>query len=211
MVGKKRWTFYHPDDLSGTMERATVVVQQKGEMLFVPSGWRHSVENLEETISVNHNWIMAGALDCILACLIDEIKAIEGEMHAWGMMSTEINDIVSINRMREDMLRGCVGMDVTTFTLLVLKCFTECLVTLVIDDSAAGDDNKAEVWFDFICVKKVLGYLLELAKEDSGGKDAYVLALHHRLISTLGHNLGSEVLNVIHMLNSDMCTGCNES
>lgn len=23
----------------------------------MPSGWHHSVENLEDTLSVNHNWI----------------------------------------------------------------------------------------------------------------------------------------------------------
>lgn len=27
------------------------------QALFVPSGWHHSVENLEDTVSVNHNWI----------------------------------------------------------------------------------------------------------------------------------------------------------
>lgn len=27
------------------------------QALFVPSGWYHSVENLEDTVSINHNWI----------------------------------------------------------------------------------------------------------------------------------------------------------
>jgi hypothetical protein len=27
------------------------------QALFVPSGWHHSVENLEDTLSINHNWI----------------------------------------------------------------------------------------------------------------------------------------------------------
>ena len=35
------------------------VEQGAGELLFVPSGWYHEVENLEDTISVNHNWLTA--------------------------------------------------------------------------------------------------------------------------------------------------------
>lgn len=33
------------------------VEQGPGAALFVPSGWHHTVENLEATLSVNHNWI----------------------------------------------------------------------------------------------------------------------------------------------------------
>nr|KYP53927.1 JmjC domain-containing protein 4 [Cajanus cajan] len=30
--------------------------QDAGEIIFVPSGWYHQVHNLEDTISINHNW-----------------------------------------------------------------------------------------------------------------------------------------------------------
>ncbi|XP_043275606.1 2-oxoglutarate and iron-dependent oxygenase JMJD4 isoform X2 [Venturia canescens] len=33
------------------------IIQNEGEIIFVPSGWHHQVWNLEDTISVNHNWI----------------------------------------------------------------------------------------------------------------------------------------------------------
>ena len=33
------------------------VVQEPGELLFVPSGWYHQVENLTDCISINHNWL----------------------------------------------------------------------------------------------------------------------------------------------------------
>ena len=39
--------------------RPLEVVQQAGELLFVPSGWYHQVENLTDCISVNHNWLNA--------------------------------------------------------------------------------------------------------------------------------------------------------
>ena len=28
-------------------------------MIFVPSGWHHTVENLRDTLSINHNWLNA--------------------------------------------------------------------------------------------------------------------------------------------------------
>lgn len=35
------------------------VIQREGEIIFVPSGWHHQVMNLEDTISINHNWTNA--------------------------------------------------------------------------------------------------------------------------------------------------------
>ena len=32
------------------------IIQNRGEIVFVPSGWHHQVENCENTISINHNW-----------------------------------------------------------------------------------------------------------------------------------------------------------
>ena len=47
------------DDGSASETRASLrplcVVQRAGELLFVPSGWYHEVENLEDCISINHN------------------------------------------------------------------------------------------------------------------------------------------------------------
>jgi hypothetical protein len=36
---------------------AIEVIQEATETIFVPSGWHHTVENIEPTLSVNHNWI----------------------------------------------------------------------------------------------------------------------------------------------------------
>lgn len=34
-------------------------IQEQNEIIFVPSGWYHQVHNLEDTISINHNWYNA--------------------------------------------------------------------------------------------------------------------------------------------------------
>ena len=33
------------------------LLQGSGDVIFVPSGWHHTVENLEDTLSINHNWL----------------------------------------------------------------------------------------------------------------------------------------------------------
>eukprot|EP00814_Leptocylindrus_danicus_P022377 CAMPEP_0116004240 /NCGR_PEP_ID=MMETSP0321-20121206/493_1 /TAXON_ID=163516 /ORGANISM="Leptocylindrus danicus var. danicus, Strain B650" /LENGTH=199 /DNA_ID=CAMNT_0003472521 /DNA_START=936 /DNA_END=1535 /DNA_ORIENTATION=- len=38
-------------------KHAIEIIQEVGETIFVPSGWYHQVENLEDTLSINHNWI----------------------------------------------------------------------------------------------------------------------------------------------------------
>jgi hypothetical protein len=43
--------------LPEAFQKTTEIIQCSGEALFVPSGWHHSVENLEDTISINHNWL----------------------------------------------------------------------------------------------------------------------------------------------------------
>eukprot|EP01043_Picozoa_sp_COSAG02_P042511 COSAG02_NODE_3621_length_6458_cov_23.823243_2_plen_459_part_00 len=48
---------------------AIEIIQQSGEAIFVPSGWHHSVENLEDTLSINHNWINA----CNLQWTVDHV------------------------------------------------------------------------------------------------------------------------------------------
>uniref|UniRef100_A0A1I8ISJ6 Jumonji domain-containing protein 4 n=1 Tax=Macrostomum lignano TaxID=282301 RepID=A0A1I8ISJ6_9PLAT len=35
------------------------LLQEPGDVLFVPSGWHHQVANLEACISINHNWFNA--------------------------------------------------------------------------------------------------------------------------------------------------------
>jgi Cupin-like domain len=43
--------------LQEARRHAICVVQEAGETIFVPSKWYHTVENLEDTISINHNWL----------------------------------------------------------------------------------------------------------------------------------------------------------
>jgi len=58
---------------------AVVCVQASGEALFVPSGWHHTVDNLEDTASINHNWLNG---NCV--------------RHSWGFMRATFERAVSL-------------------------------------------------------------------------------------------------------------------
>jgi hypothetical protein len=79
--------------------------------MFVPAAWQHTVTNLSETLSINHNWITTANLDLVWDCIASEIKAVDSELRAWR---------VDCQEARENMLRGCVGLDVTTFLFMIL-------------------------------------------------------------------------------------------
>ncbi|XP_058087944.1 arginine-specific demethylase JMJ20 isoform X2 [Magnolia sinica] len=46
--------------------------QEQNEIIFVPSGWYHQVLNLEDTISINHNWFNAFNLSWVWNLLLKD-------------------------------------------------------------------------------------------------------------------------------------------
>lgn len=48
--------------------------QEKNEIIFVPSGWFHQVHNLEDTISINHNWFNAYNVSWVWNLLLKDYK-----------------------------------------------------------------------------------------------------------------------------------------
>ncbi|XP_047632277.1 2-oxoglutarate and iron-dependent oxygenase JMJD4 isoform X3 [Phacochoerus africanus] len=59
------------------------VTQEAGEMVFVPSGWHHQVHNLEDTISINHNWVNGCNLANMWHFLQQELCAVQQEIIEW--------------------------------------------------------------------------------------------------------------------------------
>jgi len=67
-IDKEEYPNFHRTD-------PIVILQQKNEAIFVPSGWYHQVVNLEDTLSVNHNWFNAYCLQDISTYLHAELSA----------------------------------------------------------------------------------------------------------------------------------------
>jgi hypothetical protein len=129
VVGTKKWTFYPPNEFSRC--EAFSIVQETGQTIFVPATWQHKVLNLEETISINHNWITSANLDLVWDCLVVEMAAIRSELEGWGESGDDENGLDQNAEACENMLRGCLGLDMTGFVLMALVGLLEATTELV--------------------------------------------------------------------------------
>ena len=145
VIGEKKWTFYPPtvgsdkSDGETNLLRSFVLTQKEGDAIFVPSGWKHEVVNVIETISVNHNWCTAASVDRVWECITVEIAAVEKEADAWKLPK---EDWAS----RENMLRGCIGLDVTAFFFALLVSLLDDLAWF--GGESCGEDDDSERYFD---------------------------------------------------------------
>lgn len=136
IVGKKRWLLFPPGeenhlcDIQGqliydaTSEelndhskyreydhdslKCYELIQDPGQIVFVPSGWHHQVWNLEDTISVNHNWINGCNVWNMWLTLKKELLAV----------IKEVNDCRDMNDWTghcQLMLKTLYGMDYIQF------------------------------------------------------------------------------------------------
>lgn len=92
-------------------------LQRPGELMFVPAKLRHQVTNITEALSINHNWISVWNLADVWGCMKSEIKAVDRELESW-----KINEVDA----KENMLRGCFGLDVASFIFMILFYGATC-------------------------------------------------------------------------------------
>ncbi|KAF4520585.1 hypothetical protein B566_EDAN005996, partial [Ephemera danica] len=96
ICGRKRWLLFPPGnekklvthfgempflcELAAPEDQAILVEQEAGETIFVPSGWYHQVWNLEDTISINHNWLNGCCIAQAWAGLKNDLRAVKKEL-----------------------------------------------------------------------------------------------------------------------------------
>lgn len=93
------------------------IIQEAGEAIFVPSGWHHQVWNLEDTISINHNWINGCNIKQIWIGLSSCLSAVQKEV-------SDCSDMDDWHSHCQVMLRATHGMNYEEFYDL-LKCVAE--------------------------------------------------------------------------------------
>ncbi|KAI9909589.1 hypothetical protein PsorP6_014841 [Peronosclerospora sorghi] len=65
------------------------IVQETGDAIFVPSGWYHQVRNLEDTLSINHNWFNGYNIRDVWSFLQREYAAVKKELEDLGLPAHE--------------------------------------------------------------------------------------------------------------------------
>ncbi|WRT68737.1 uncharacterized protein IL334_005717 [Kwoniella shivajii] len=85
IVGRKIWWLFPPDKLGSVKDKhgelvfdvrelkdeggGIKILQEEGEIIFVPSGWHHQVLNIDFCISINHNFFASPTLPLIYETL----------------------------------------------------------------------------------------------------------------------------------------------
>ena len=81
--GKKLWKFFVSNENGRNVFN---LEQTRGEMVFVPSGCFHTVENLEDdTISINQNWFNEWNIFNVCKKLISDTVNVKGELNDFGI------------------------------------------------------------------------------------------------------------------------------
>lgn len=159
VCGVKEWTFYPPPppNTEPPAPSSFVVRQEAGECVFVPAGWRHTVTNLEETLSINHNWITTSNIDLVWDCIVSEMHQVGKELRKWD----DGDNISSSSDMEahESMLRGCAGLDVTAYYFMIVHGIIEALKSR--PSAVADTTGLTTTIFDLVRLGDMLETLLD--------------------------------------------------
>lgn len=124
ICGKKKWIFVPPGeehklkdkfgnlayDVTESLDSVQhfEIIQKAGEAVFVPSNWHHQVWNLEDTISVNHNWINGCNVDTMWLSLSNHLIKVKDEIK-------DCKDMPDFEDHCQLMLKASFGMDFQEF------------------------------------------------------------------------------------------------
>ncbi|KAL2243690.1 UNVERIFIED_CONTAM: 2-oxoglutarate and iron-dependent oxygenase JMJD4 [Sesamum indicum] len=98
--------------------------QEQNEIIFVPSGWYHQVHNLEDTISINHNWFNAYNISWVWDLLLREYHEAKGYIE-------DIKDICDdFECLCQRNLAANAGMDFRDFFIFMIRFAIANLVLL---------------------------------------------------------------------------------
>ncbi|EEQ98616.1 conserved hypothetical protein, partial [Perkinsus marinus ATCC 50983] len=114
--GRKAWKFGARENCK---ELSIEFEQGPGEVVFVPSGWTHSVVNLEEdTISINHNWFCGPNIRRVYAAFEADVAEVIRNLHGFGV--TREPDTQWYDEHVQLILKGNDSMDITMLVDCIL-------------------------------------------------------------------------------------------
>ncbi|KAK2514020.1 Jmjd4 [Columba guinea] len=113
------------------------IVQEAGEIVFIPSGWHHQVYNLEDTISINHNWVNGCNVAIMWCFLQDELAAVQREINEWK------DPMDDWHLQCQLIMKSCTGIDYKEFYNF-LKVIAENRISVLengLDDEASAKNT----------------------------------------------------------------------
>ncbi|NWH41928.1 JMJD4 protein, partial [Chloropsis hardwickii] len=118
------------------------ILQEAGEIVFIPSGWHHQVYNLEDTISINHNWVNGCNVAVMWCFLQDELAAVQREISQWK------DPMDDWHLQCQLIMKSCTGIDYKEFYNF-LKVIAENRISILEkgldEESSSRNDSKAAI------------------------------------------------------------------
>lgn len=127
------------------------VIQEPGEIIFVPSGWHHQVWNLEDTISINHNWFNGCNINYICKQLHSSLKEVQKEI-------IDCREMTDWDLQCQIILKTHHGMDLKDFCQLL-----EYIGNRALTELSRNKPDSDIIWhsvFDLLKVEESLQYIL---------------------------------------------------
>lgn len=129
------------------------LIQNPNETLFVPTDWYHEVWNIEDSISINHNWFNACNLMKIWTNLKDHYLRVVREID-------DCADMDGFPLQCQILLKASFGMNYSDFFDLLkyvsdrrIEFFNESKAVVIFDAYELGEQH---ILFDLKCILKVL-------------------------------------------------------
>jgi hypothetical protein len=133
------------------------VRQKRNEIVFVPSEWYHQVKNIENTISINHNWFNSTNIKSIWNIHRGELKKVEAEI---SDCKPGCKDEQEWNDMCQSLLRNSHGMNFEDFINLCTFIAKRRIELLKNSDGIVKFDGYKfganHLLYDLNIVKKIL-------------------------------------------------------
>ncbi|XP_033728591.1 uncharacterized protein LOC117317769 isoform X2 [Pecten maximus] len=104
------------------------VIQEPGEVIFVPSGWHHQVHNLEDTISINHNWMNGCNIHRCWKFLKQELSDVQREI-------SDCQDMEGWHEQCQLILKASTGINFSEFYQYLVVIATHRMDFLQLEQS----------------------------------------------------------------------------
>lgn len=155
MFPKLHGSFKYDYENPGEIDKDFIeIIQECGEIIYVPSGWHHVVWNLEDTISINHNWFNGTNICFIWRSLVNALHEVEQEICELNLESA-----VFINTCQKILLANH-GMDYVSFVNVLKTIFKHRS-----NDVESRSLCQNHIEFDKKCIKHV--FQAHIVRENS--------------------------------------------
>ncbi|KAK6249581.1 hypothetical protein SCA6_003586 [Theobroma cacao] len=119
-------------------------IQEQNEIIFVPSGWYHQVHNLEDTISINHNWFNAYNLSWVWDLLLRDYKEAKEYIE-------DIKDICdNFEGLCQRNLAANTGMNFNDFFIFISHFSLANVVELYYIHNESKSESSIRHWSDMV-------------------------------------------------------------